>query len=105
MRDSCRRADTRLLATVHLYLHPSSVDTKYVGTMRVEFLNGWPAEAHDTRINSTVKPGGSPVNVSVTGQVTSRPGTYAVTIVLAATSTAVKKGQRDIRETVSVVVK
>lgn len=44
--------DTRLLATVHLFLHPSSVDTKYVGTMRVEFLNGSAAEAHDTRIDS-----------------------------------------------------
>jgi len=95
--------ETRRMATVHLYLHPSGIETRYVGTMQVGFMNGSP-EPHDTRVNSTVTPGSSPVNVSVTGLVTSRPGTYPMTIALSA-ETSTTQRPLDIRETLSVTVK
>ena len=96
-------ANTRRMATVHLYLHPSAIETRYVGTMRVGFMNGSP-EPHDTRVNSTVKPGSSPVNVSVTGLVTSRPGIYPMTLALTA-ETSTTQHPLDIRRSLSVTVK
>jgi hypothetical protein len=91
------------MATVHLYLHPSVTQTKYVGTMQVGFLNG-SAEPHETRVNSTVRRGSSPVNVSVTGLLSSKRGTYPMTIMLTA-ETSSTQPPVDIREMLSVTVK
>lgn len=97
--------DAPAFATVHLYLHPAKrQETKYSGTMQVGFMNGSAAEAHDTNINSTVKAGETPTNVSVTGIVTQQPGVYAVSVAVVATSAA-SKGEQSIRETISVKVK
>lgn len=91
------------MVTVHLYLHPSTVQTKYVGAMQLGFLNG-SAEPHETRVNSTVKRGSSPVGVSVTGVLTSKPGTYPMTIALTAETSSTQRPV-DIREMLSVTVK
>lgn len=102
---SAGTADTPAFATVHLYLHPAkSQETKYSGTMQVGFMNGSSAEPHDTTINSTVKPGETPTNVSVTGIVTAKPGVYAVTLAVVARSPGTK-GEQSIRETILVTVK
>lgn len=98
-------ANAPAFATLHLYLHPAkSQETKYTGRMQVGFMNGSAAEPHDTKINSTVKPGETPTNVSVTGIVTRQPGVYAVSVAAVATSAA-SKGEQPIRETISVTVK
>jgi hypothetical protein len=96
-------AGARRMVTVHLYLHPSTVQTKYVGAMQLGFLNG-SAEPHETRVNSTVKRGSSPVGVSVTGVLTSKPGTYPMTIALTAETSSTQRPV-DIREMLSVTVK
>jgi hypothetical protein len=66
-------------------------------------MNGSP-EPHHTRVNSTVKLGGSPVNVSVTGLVTSEPGTCPMTIAPTA-ETSTTQRPLDTRETLSVTVR
>ena len=92
----------RTFATVHLYLHPvKSGATKYSGTMRVGFLNGSAAEPHDSKLDSSVSPGATPTNVSVTGLVMERPGAY--TIALVATSSGGTSVA--LRDTVKVTVK
>ena len=91
------------MATVHLYLHPSTVETKYIGIMSVELFNDSGAEPHESKVDLTVTPGGPPVNHSMTGRVTTKPGVYAVRISLLATSSATKG--LEIRENVSVTVK
>lgn len=58
------------LATVHLYLHPSSGDTKYSGAMRVGFFNGSETAVHESKVDVLVKATDGPYNVSVTDLVT-----------------------------------
>ncbi len=96
--------DRRTLATVHLYLHPSTAETKYVGTMRVTFLDGSSAEVHETKVDSTVGVRDAPVGASLTGIVTERAGSYSMTIALTATSPAATNAH-EIQDTVQVTVK
>ena len=95
--------DKRTFATVHLYLHPvKSGETKYSGTMRVGFMNGAASEPHDSKVDSTVSPGDTPTNVSVTGIVTEKPGGYTITISLLATSSS--GTSLKLRDTIDVTV-
>ena len=97
-------ADNRTFATVHLYLHPvKSGETKYSGTMRVGFLNGTAAEAHDSRVDSTVSRGDSPTNISVTGIVARTTGAYTVAISLVAAPAS--GSPLELRDTIPVTVK
>jgi len=97
-------ADDRTVATVHLYLHPvKSGETKYKGSMRVGFMNGAAAEPHDSKVDSTARPGDTPTNVSVTGIVTTKPGAYTITISLVATLAS--GSPLELRDTIPVTVK
>jgi hypothetical protein len=95
------RADARVLGHVHFYYHPvAAADTKYSGSIRIEFFD----RPHDINANSTVKAGGSPGNQSVSDFVSSKPGAYTMTIAVVATS--VPSGAiQNIREQVPVTVK
>ena len=70
-----------LLATMHVVLHPTPADTRYMGTMRV----GFGGAAYDTKVDSTVTRGGPAGNISVTSLLTLTPGTYRAEISLTAT--------------------
>lgn len=99
-------ADNQTFATVHLYLNlVKSGETKYSGTMRVVlvFMNGAAVEPHDTKVDSTVSPGDTPTDVSVTGIVTQEPGAYTVTLSLLATPTTAKSVE--LRDTIGVTVR
>jgi hypothetical protein len=76
------RPDARVLTHVHFYYHPAATETKYSGSTRIGFF-GSPL---DVNPNITVKQGDSPGNQSVTGFVSSKPGTYTMTIAVVATS-------------------
>ena len=91
-------SENRAFVTVHLYLHSvKSGETKYSGTMRVGFLNGNAAEPHDSKVDSSVGPGDTPTNVSVTGIVTQKPGAYTVAIsLIAAPATGKSLELRDV---------
>jgi hypothetical protein len=73
-------------ADVHFYFHGAGAETKYEGTTSIGFLQGAP-DTHTSRINITVKKNESIANESVTGIVTSTPGTYTVALDLTATLT------------------
>ena len=73
-----------VVASVHLAVHPAAEPTSYLGFMRLSFFQG-----NDTRkvgeVNTTVQPGSRPVHAMITGQVTSKPGTYTLVISVDAT--------------------
>ena len=96
--------ERRMLAVVHLYLHPAAAEAKYVGTMQVGFLNGSPGDRHEAKVDATVKPKDPPANVTLTGVVTEKPGVYAMTISLAAMSPSTNRKQ-SISEKIQVTVK
>lgn len=95
--------DAQAFSHVYVYYHGAGADTKYTGSFQLGFLQGAP-EAKAFQANITVKKGESITNQSVTGIVTSTPGTYAVTFDLVATQTGAGQSQ-PIRESISVIVK
>ena len=94
------RPDARVLSHVHLYYHSASAETKYTGSVRIGFFDG----AHEIKPNITVKPGDSPGNQSVSNFVSSKAGSYIMTIAVVATSVPSGAAQ-EIREQVSVAVR
>lgn len=70
-----------MLATLHLLLHPTKVDTRYSGIVRI----GFGGNAYETKVNSTVKGNGAAENVTITAAVTQMPGMYTTEISLTAT--------------------
>ena len=103
-RDECvvpaDRPDARVLGHVHVYDHAASTETKYTGSIRIGFFD----QPHDINPSITVKPGGSPGNQSVSDFVSAKPGTYPMSIAVAATSTQTSETQ-NIREQVNVIVR
>jgi hypothetical protein len=94
------RPEARVLSHVHLYYHSASAETKYTGSVWIGFFDG----AHEIKPNITVKPGDSPGNQSVSSFVSSKPGSYIMTIAVVATSVPSGVAQ-EIREQVSVTVR
>jgi hypothetical protein len=94
------RPDARVLSHVHLYYHPAAAETKYTGSILIGFFGG----GHEVKPNLTVTPGDSPGKQSVSSFVSSKPGTFAMTIAVVATSTP-SGAIREIREQVSVTVR
>jgi hypothetical protein len=97
------RPDAQVFSDVHVYYHSAGAETKYTGSIVIGFFQGSPA-SHTTQANVVVKKNESIVNQSVTGIVTSTPGTYTLSFALVATLTDTGKSQ-PIREQVPVVVK
>jgi hypothetical protein len=97
------RPDAQVFSDIHFYYHGAAAETRYEGTINFGYLQGSP-DSHTSRINIAVQKNKSITNSSVTGIVTSTPGTHAVTISLTATVTDTRKTQA-IRESIPVVVK
>lgn len=97
------RAGADVFSHFHAYYHGAGAAIRYEGTMELGFLRGEPA-SHRSQINATVQKDESITNQSVTGIVTSTPGTYAVTFSLTATAPNSEK-KTPIRETIQVSVK
>ena len=97
---SVDRPEVRVLGHVHLYYHAYAMETKYTGSIRIGFFD----EPHEINPSMTVKPGQSPGNQSVSDFVSSRPGTYPLSIAVVATS--IPTGQtQNIRDQVNVIVR
>jgi len=107
LRNDCvlpvSKPDLQVFSDVHFYYHGAGVETKYTGSIDIGFLQG-SSGAHTVQANTTVQKTESIRPHSVTGIVTSTPGTYALTFALDATLTDTGKSQ-PIRERVSAVVK
>lgn len=94
--------ERQVLATVHVYFHPATVETKYSGSAQVGFFEGSPA--HELKIDATVKPGDSPATNTIYAIVKSQPGTHRVRI--AAVASPVPTGRAaNIREQINVIVR
>ena len=94
------RPGARVLSDVHIYYHAPSTEMKFTGSIRIGFFD----KGHELNRAVTVKPADSPGNQSVAGFVSSKPGTYTLTIAVDATSTQTGQTQ-NIRDQVRVVVK
>lgn len=94
------RSEARVLAHVHLYYHGALTETRYTGSIRIEFFD----QPHEINPGLTVKPGDKPGNQSVSDFVSAKPGMYTMSIDVVATSTQTGETQ-NIREAVSVTVK
>ena len=98
------RPDAQVFSDVHFYYHGAGSQTRYEGSIDIGFLQGT-KEAHTARTNVTVEKNESIQNQSVVGIVTSTPGTYAITFVLAATVADTTRKTQPIRDPVQIVVK
>lgn len=97
------RHDAEVFSHVYFYYHGAGGETKYQGPIDIGFFQGSP-ESHVAPTNITVKKNESIANQSVTGIVTSTPGTYVVTFDL--TATVMDMGRKQpIRESVEVAVR
>ena len=97
------RPETQVFSDIHIYYHGAGAQTKYEGTKNIGYLQGSP-ESHTSPTNITVQKAESITNQSVTGIVTSTPGTYTVTWSL--TATVADSGKKyPVGETIQVVVK
>lgn len=95
--------DEQAFADVHVYYHGAGAETKYQGTVAIGFLEG-SAAASAAPTNIVVKKDESIANQSVTGIVTAKPGTYAVTFTMTATVAAT--GQtHPIQQSLPVIVR
>jgi hypothetical protein len=94
------RPDERVLGHVHLYYHAGSTETKYTGSIRIGFFD----QPHELNPSVTVKPGSAPGNQSVSNFVSTKPGTYTMSVAVIAASTQTGQTQ-NIRDQVSVIVK
>jgi len=89
-----------VLAHVHLYYHAISSETKYTGAVRIGFFDA----PHEINPNIVVKPGEPPGNQSVSNFVSTKSGTYAMSIAVVATPA--QTGQRqNIRDQITVTLK
>jgi len=105
-RDACAvhasRADEQVFGHVHVYYHPSAVETKYSGSVVIGFFQGEPA-SKTLSANVSLKPGDKVGNQTVVGIVTQQPGTYPVQFAVTATPSG--QGQpQTIRDEVNVSV-
>ena len=97
------RPDAQVFSHVYFYYHRAGAETKYEGPIDIGFFQGSP-ESRRAQTSITVKKDESITNQSITGIVTSTPGTYAVTFDLTATVPATGQKQ-PIRESIEVAVR
>jgi hypothetical protein len=97
------QADAQVFSNIHFYYHGAGGETKYEGTKTIGYLTG-SREAQTTPTSIVVKSDESITNESVTGIVTSTPGTHAVMVSLTATVKETGKSQ-PVREIIQVVVR
>jgi len=95
--------DALVYSDIHFYYHGVGGETRYEGTKNLSYLQGSP-DSHISPTDITATKNGSITNESVTGIVTSTPGTYTVTVSATATIRATGK-KYPIQESLQVVVK
>ena len=83
----------RKFVMLHLYLHAATAQTNYVGTWRAPFLQGWTAKDYRD-VSGTVRPGDDEYDVSVSGIVTDKPGSYSFSVLLDGAQEGVATGHR-----------
>jgi hypothetical protein len=96
------RPDAQVFSDLHFYYHGTGGQTRYEGTRNIGHLQV--TGSYTSRTDITVAKGQSIANQSITGIVTSMPGTYAVTLSLTATLTATGT-MVPVRETIPITVK
>ena len=96
---SASRTDQPVFSNLHIYYHGAGGETRYTGSIRVGYFNN-PSTLEPKIL---VRKGKGITNQSVTGIVTSKPGSYDVTFDLMA-SNAEGAGQ-SIRQTLPVTVR
>ena len=79
------RPDAQVFSDVHVYYHGAGAATKYTGSFLIGFFRGSPA-SNRFRTDIEVRKTESITNQSVSGIVTSTPGTYVVDFALSGTS-------------------
>jgi hypothetical protein len=97
------KAGEQVYSDIHFYYHGVGGETRYERTKNLAYLQGSP-DAHRSQVNITATKNESITNESVTGIVTSTPGTYTVTASVTATVSATGKKYL-IQESLEVVVK
>jgi hypothetical protein len=97
------RPDEQVFSDVHFYYHGAGAETKYTGSIDIGFFQGSPS-SHTIQANTVVKKTESIMPHSITGVVTSTPGTYALNFALEATVPDTGKSQ-PIRDRFQTVVK
>jgi hypothetical protein len=96
------RPNDEAFSDIHFYYHGTGSDTRYEGTRDIGYLQV--TGSYTARMDVSVRKDESIINQSVTGIVTSRPGTYSVTLSL--TATMVNTGKTvPVRETIQITVK
>jgi hypothetical protein len=93
------RPDAPVFSTLYIYYHGSGEDTTYTGSFQIGYFN-----SHEYPTNITVKKNESIANQSVTGIVTSMPGTYEVAFNLTGVVPDTKKSQ-PIQDRIRVLVR
>ena len=91
-----------VFSDVHVYYHGAGAQTKYSGSVLIGFFTG-PSESKTIPVDTTVRKNEEIANQSVTGIVADKPGTYAITFDLTATSQA--GNPQPVHDEVRVVVK
>jgi len=76
------RPNDEVFSDIHFYYHGAGAETRYEGTRNIGYLQV--TGPYTTRIDVKVSKDESITNQSVTGIVTSKPGTYDVTLSLTA---------------------
>ena len=94
------RVGEQVFSDIHFYYHGAKAATNYVGTNQIGFFQG--TAPHTVKPDVTVKGNEEIINQSVNGIVTSKAGTYTMSIAVMATSGTIK---RQIQDEVKVVVK
>ena len=95
-------SDSKVFSDVHVYYHGAGAQTKYSGSVQIGFFNG-SSESNKVAVDISVKKNEEIANQSVTGIVTTKPGTNAVTFDLNAAGQT--GASQPVRDEVRVVVK
>lgn len=97
------RPDAQVFSDVHVYYHGAGGETRYVGSIDIGYFQGAsPSRRSPSTI--TVKKNESITNQSVSGIVSSTPGTYTVAFDIEATVIATGRKQ-PIHESIQVALK
>ena len=91
-----------VLTTVHVFLHAAAQQTNYLGVVGAPFVQGGRVESRD--ISATVPVGSRPVGSTLSGRVTSKAGSYTLSISVDANQPGIAALHR-ISERIPVAVK
>lgn len=97
------RPDAQVFSDVHVYYHGAGAETKYTGSIQIGFFRGSPT-SQSVKTDTAVKKTERIANQSVSGIVTSTPGTYLLDFALVGAVTDTTK-THPIQEKIRVVVR